>query len=94
MGTWMRGMRIGAGLLGIGYGIYRFSQGRRDWVTTGAFSTGVALTLGGLRQGDKQMQGGQFRRMMVTRAPRLRRTLMRMAPQVLATAGIPTKVLH
>jgi|GEM_PF-4777519 len=40
-----RVMRLGAGVASLGYGLYRFSRGRRDWLTTTAITTGLTVTL-------------------------------------------------
>jgi hypothetical protein len=44
-----KGMRFGAGLLGLGYGVYRLRQGRRDWVTSMALTAGLTATLTGMK---------------------------------------------
>jgi hypothetical protein len=44
-----KGMRFGAGLMSLGYGVYRLQQGRRDWVTGMALAAGVTATLTGMK---------------------------------------------
>jgi len=51
MATLQRAMRVGAGLAGLGYGVYRWNQGKRDWVTHAAMTTGLTVTLQGLTAG-------------------------------------------
>lgn len=45
----MKGARLGAGIVSLGYGLYRLKGGHRDWMTTTAVTTGLTMTLGGLR---------------------------------------------
>lgn len=51
MATLTRAMRVGAGLAGLGYGVYRWNQGKRDWVTNAALTTGLTVTIQGLTAG-------------------------------------------
>ena len=67
-----RSLRLGAGLVLTGYGLYRLVRGRRDWITSSALTTGVSATLTGLTG---------------RRMPRLRRTVTRTTPQLLADAA-------
>ncbi len=47
MASLMRGARLGAGLIGLGYGLYRLSQGKRDWTTAAMVGTGLSMALSG-----------------------------------------------
>lgn len=75
MAMFGRAVRIGAGLLALGFGVYRFTRGRRDWLTSTALTTGMSVTLGNLARG---------------RRLRPRRTVARMVPQVLADFSMAT----
>jgi hypothetical protein len=76
MGPLWRTVQIGAGLAVLGYGAYRLSRGRRDWLTKTAVTTGLSTTLGTLTRGRRFRVGSPLTRMA-----------LRKAPQVLATAG-------
>lgn len=43
MANFARGMRVGIGLMSLGYGVYRLARGQRDWVTTATLTTGTSL---------------------------------------------------
>jgi hypothetical protein len=75
-------MRLGAGLLGLGYGVYRLSQGRKDWVTSTALTAGLTATLTGMKA--KRGMGPQMRAMGNVR--QLRRTAMGVAPAMMHKA--------
>ncbi|HYF92284.1 MAG TPA: hypothetical protein VD969_08545 [Symbiobacteriaceae bacterium] len=40
-----RTVRLGAGLAGLGYGVYRLARGRNDWLTTTFMTTGLSVAL-------------------------------------------------
>lgn len=48
MSGFMRGMRLGAGLVTLGWGASRLAGGRRDWVTTASLTTGASMVMAGL----------------------------------------------
>ncbi|HEY3367625.1 MAG TPA: hypothetical protein VGK74_21410 [Symbiobacteriaceae bacterium] len=54
MGTFIKGARLGAGLVGLGYGLYRLNQGNRDWVTTSTVTAGLSMTLSGLTRAEPE----------------------------------------
>lgn len=43
MATFARGMRVGIGLVSLGWGACRLARGKRDWVTTATLTTGTSL---------------------------------------------------
>lgn len=73
MDDWGRSMRLGAGLVLTGYGVYRLVRGQRDWLTNTVLTTGLSATVSGLT-GRKM--------------PALRRTVTPRAPQMLANAAM------
>jgi hypothetical protein len=80
MTNWGRGIRVGAGLALLGYGIYRLSRGRRDWIASSSVTSGLSATLTGLT-GRK--------------IPQLRRTIAHTTPQLLAdTAQVALQALR
>lgn len=83
MANWTGYMGIGAGMVGLGYGIYRLSRGQRDWMTAAAISTGLSMTATGLnrrRLAGAQQQGAPIAGSMQKMA-QMRDNLMQMAPQ-------------
>lgn len=67
MAGFYKGMKVGAGLLGLGWGVYRLSQGRKDWLTSTALTAGLAATLTGMKA--KRGMGAQFVRWGTCAAP-------------------------
>ncbi|HWI62462.1 MAG TPA: hypothetical protein VNT75_11525 [Symbiobacteriaceae bacterium] len=45
MASFTRTMRLGAGLAGLGYGVYRLARGRNDWLTSTFMTTGLAVAM-------------------------------------------------
>jgi hypothetical protein len=41
-------VRLGAGIAGLGYGLYRLNRGRNDWTTTAFLTTGASLAINAL----------------------------------------------
>lgn len=90
MASFARGMRLGAGIVGLGWGVYRLSRGRRDWMTTTAITAGLSMTLAGMTGKRPQPIVRQIRSLVNTigiSVPRFQRNVMRMAPHMMATAG-------
>lgn len=58
MSGFMRGMRLGAGLVAFGYGISRLRSGQRDWSTTAAMTTGASMLLSGISEGVARGRSG------------------------------------
>ena len=81
-----KGMRIGAGLLGLGYGVYRLSKGRKDWVTSTALTAGLTATLTGMRAKRQNGMAPQIRS--------LRSNVMGMAPAVMDRARMVMNALR
>lgn len=48
MATFTRTVRLGAGLAGLGYGVYRLAKGRNDWLTTTFMTAGFSVALNAL----------------------------------------------
>lgn len=44
-------MRLGAGLVTLGFGVYRLSRGRRDWMTTASLTTGASMLMANMNMG-------------------------------------------
>lgn len=90
MASFARGFQVGAGLLGLGYGIYRLTQGRRDWVTTSAITSGLSMALAAMGGNRTRSLAKSIRFLVNTvgaRANMFRRPVMRMTPAFLANAG-------
>ena len=43
MQDWKRGVRLGAGLVGTAWGIYRLTRGQRDWVTLSVATSSASM---------------------------------------------------
>jgi hypothetical protein len=41
-------MRLGAGIAGVGYGLYRLNRGRNDWLTATFLTTGFSVAMNAL----------------------------------------------
>lgn len=91
-------MLVGAGLLGLGYGLFRLARGQRDWVATSALAAGVTMTAGAIGTGRRRpvMRTAQnmFGRVNF-RLPRFAPQMMEMAPRMMTRAGAAMqKMLH
>lgn len=95
MNGFMRGFRLGVGLVGLGYGVYRLSQGKRDWMSTTALTSGLSLMAAGMSNMRSRRMLGQVRTVVnaIGMAPRFRKQLMRMAPQVMDTVRTAASAL-
>jgi len=52
-------MRLGAGMVALGYGSYRLARGSRGLVTSASLSAGASMILGGLRVRSPFQRGPQ-----------------------------------
>lgn len=48
MASFSKTARLGAGIAGLGYGLYRLNRGRNDWMTTAFLTTGFSLAMNAL----------------------------------------------
>lgn len=89
----LRGLGIGAGLL-VGYGIYRSSQGQRDWKASTAISTGLSMALVSMARTEAQRRP-QARRWMrkmrrtVCDMRRMSQPILRQARKQMARMKLP-----
>lgn len=87
MATFMRGLEVGLGVVGVGYGIYRLSRGKRDWVTSTVLTSGVSMTMAGLAMNRRNRklvnQVTNLVGAVTGGAPRFTRKAMQMAPQII-----------
>jgi hypothetical protein len=75
MSTLWRTVEVGAGLALLGYGAYRLTRGRRDWVTRAAVTAGLSTTLGTLTRGRRFRIGSPIGRAALRNAPRIAATV-------------------
>jgi hypothetical protein len=83
MARFMEGMRMGAGVVGLGYGLYRLTRGSRDWVTTTALTTGISMMAAGMVGGRRRGMAQSINRLMGEMnwaMPQVGRQMNRMAP--------------
>lgn len=88
--SFMRGMQLGIGLVGAGYGVYRLTQGKRDWMTRSILTTGVSMALATtVRRRDRRMarQVTSLVSSFGANMPRFQRQLMKTVPQMLGSMG-------
>lgn len=88
MATFNQGMRMGAGLVGLSWGVYRMAQGQRDWLTTAALTTGVSMVAAGLTGKSTRVMMGDMMNTVSQAAPMLKGVVPRMGPARLANAGM------
>lgn len=48
MASFSKTVRLGAGIAGLGYGLYRMNRGRNDWLTTTFLTTGFSVAVNAL----------------------------------------------
>jgi len=87
-----RTVRLGAGLAGLGYGVYRLARGRNDWLTTTFMTTGLSVALNALTGRRVQPENIASIASSLTRSmPAMSRTavhaIRHAAPDALANAG-------
>lgn len=91
MATFMRGLEVGLGLAGVGYGIYRLTKGKRDWVTSTVLTTGISMTASAMMKGQRNRKLiGQITSLVGTvsgGAPRSTQRAARMAPGIIENVG-------
>lgn len=81
----MRGMGIGAGLVTMGYGIYRLGRGEQDWMAPAAITLGLSMALAGMaapapNRAQKMMsQVAEMAETIARTVPRYTRPMMRKA---------------
>jgi hypothetical protein len=72
-----RSVRLGAGILGLGYGVYRLAKGKNDWLTTTAMTAGLSVAMGAM--GRRQMTPIDLATVVTSGIPAISRSLMHVA---------------
>lgn len=88
--SFVRGMQLGLGLVGAGYGIYRLTRGKRDWMTRSLLTTGVSMALStamGRRNRKMARQINSLVSSFSMSMPRFQRKVMKSVPQMLSNMG-------
>ena len=87
----LRGLGIGAGLLTLGYGVYRASQDRRDWRASTAITAGLSMALAGLvpRKATNRTRLRRWMRRMRRTVTQFSRPMMRQARRQLSRVKMP-----
>lgn|GEM_PF-2784784 len=81
----MRGVGIGAGLVTMGYGIYRLGRGEQDWMAPAAIAAGLSMALAGMaapapkRTQNMMTQVAEMAETVARAVPRYARPMMRKA---------------
>jgi len=70
MASFVRGMRVGMGLVSLGWGVCRLARGKRDWVTTATLTTGASMVFPNTAEERTPIMGRRMRPMAPNAAVR------------------------
>lgn len=85
MASFSRSVRVGAGLAGLGYGLYRLAKGRHDWMTTTALTAGLSVTLNAMNRKQPAVPAVDLAQFVTTGIPAVSHSLIHVAEESAAS---------